>query len=334
MECVETPLKWSIKQGKTASPPSPPSLVLVDDDYSWAANTVSGGSGDEAFVDELLLDFNNDNTEQGALEPACVENTEEDENNHLFSSSPPTKLTEHHEDAHKDDFGSVFSVPVDEPQLEWLSQFVEDSFSAPTPYPSRATFLTNAQHRPCPASSRPTSPVVTTKSKRTHRGRTSSTGWSFASVSRTISSSSSSSSTTSFPPNGIVLSSSPMSSKKKRTMTRAVVKGEVTMAHGMTPRRCCSHCGVHKTPQWREGPGGSRTLCNACGVRFKKGRLLPEYRPANSPTFSSKLHSNRHQKVMEMRRMKDEMMTKAASSWGAGGCGGGFAVARSVSGYL
>ncbi|KAF5473684.1 hypothetical protein F2P56_005656 [Juglans regia] len=66
------------------------------------------------------------------------------------------------------------------------------------------------------------------------------------------------------------------------------------------PRRC-THCLAQRTPQWRAGPLGPKTLCNACGVRYKSGRLLPEYRPAKSPTFVSYLHSNSHKKVMEMR---------------------------------
>jgi hypothetical protein len=33
----------------------------------------------------------------------------------------------------------------------------------------------------------------------------------------------------------------------------------------------CRACGAHATPQWRCGPDGPRTLCNACGVRYKKG---------------------------------------------------------------
>ncbi|KAK3410395.1 hypothetical protein EUGRSUZ_J02392 [Eucalyptus grandis] len=77
------------------------------------------------------------------------------------------------------------------------------------------------------------------------------------------------------------------------------------------PARRCSHCGVQKTPQWRAGPNGAKTLCNACGVRFKSGRLYPEYRPACSPTFSSELHSNHHRKVLEMRRKKESMTTTA-----------------------
>ncbi|KXG26799.1 hypothetical protein SORBI_3006G162800 [Sorghum bicolor] len=81
---------------------------------------------------------------------------------------------------------------------------------------------------------------------------------------------------------------------------------------GPSDRRC-SHCGVQKTPQWRAGPEGAKTLCNACGVRYKSGRLLPEYRPACSPTFESSIHSNSHRKVLEMRRKKEgDMVANAA----------------------
>lgn len=66
--------------------------------------------------------------------------------------------------------------------------------------------------------------------------------------------------------------------------------------------RKCQHCGAEKTPQWRAGPSGPKTLCNACGVRYKSGRLVPEYRPANSPTFTAELHSNSHRKIVEMRK--------------------------------
>ncbi|CAJ1967924.1 unnamed protein product [Sphenostylis stenocarpa] len=68
--------------------------------------------------------------------------------------------------------------------------------------------------------------------------------------------------------------------------------------------RKCQHCGAEDTPQWRAGPLGPKTLCNACGVRFKSGRLVPEYRPASSPTFRIDLHSNSHRKIIEMRRQK------------------------------
>ncbi|XP_047318934.1 GATA transcription factor 4-like [Impatiens glandulifera] len=69
--------------------------------------------------------------------------------------------------------------------------------------------------------------------------------------------------------------------------------------------RRCTHCSSEKTPQWRSGPLGPKTLCNACGVRYKSGRLVPEYRPAASPTFVLTQHSNSHRKVMELRRQKE-----------------------------
>jgi hypothetical protein len=45
---------------------------------------------------------------------------------------------------------------------------------------------------------------------------------------------------------------------------------------GQKPGRriTCRNCGTHQTPQWRCGPEGPRTLCNACGVRYKKGLPL------------------------------------------------------------
>ncbi|XP_043691643.1 GATA zinc finger domain-containing protein 9-like [Telopea speciosissima] len=32
----------------------------------------------------------------------------------------------------------------------------------------------------------------------------------------------------------------------------------------------CAFCGKTETPLWRNGPNGRKTLCNACGIRFKK----------------------------------------------------------------
>ncbi|XP_044473380.1 GATA transcription factor 12-like [Mangifera indica] len=85
--------------------------------------------------------------------------------------------------------------------------------------------------------------------------------------------------------------------QEEDVVEKSVVEGNSV---GQQPRRC-THCLAQRTPQWRAGPLGPKTLCNACGVRYKSGRLLPEYRPAKSPTFVSYLHSNSHKKVMEMR---------------------------------
>ncbi|KAF3618175.1 putative phosphatidylinositol 3-kinase, root isoform-like [Capsicum annuum] len=99
--------------------------------------------------------------------------------------------------------------------------------------------------------------------------------------------------------------SSPMKKKKKRikfSIPRPPIE-TLHDDHNPEPQevRKCLHCEITRTPQWRAGPMGPKSLCNACGVRYKKGRLYPEYRPAASPTFVPSLHSNSHKKVMEMR---------------------------------
>ncbi|KAJ2785280.1 DNA-binding transcription repressor [Coemansia javaensis] len=42
---------------------------------------------------------------------------------------------------------------------------------------------------------------------------------------------------------------------------------------GTGSRRCCASCGVSSTPCWRPGLIDSKTLCNLCGLRYKKGRV-------------------------------------------------------------
>lgn len=44
--------------------------------------------------------------------------------------------------------------------------------------------------------------------------------------------------------------------------------------------KSCGACGKTKTPMWRRGPKGPSQLCNACGARWKAGRLVvPEVAP-------------------------------------------------------
>eukprot|EP00210_Caulerpa_lentillifera_P006309 g6026.t1 len=63
-------------------------------------------------------------------------------------------------------------------------------------------------------------------------------------------------------------------STRKTQCTRSVTRRKrkpMTSSQSSFSRRCNS-CGVTKTPQWREGPDGPRTLCNACGVRYSRER--------------------------------------------------------------
>ncbi|KAK4282736.1 hypothetical protein QN277_014079 [Acacia crassicarpa] len=38
-------------------------------------------------------------------------------------------------------------------------------------------------------------------------------------------------------------------------------------------KKCCTDCKTTKTPLWRGGPSGPKTLCNACGIRYRKKRV-------------------------------------------------------------
>ncbi|EME28584.1 GATA transcription factor 9 [Galdieria sulphuraria] len=47
----------------------------------------------------------------------------------------------------------------------------------------------------------------------------------------------------------------------------------------------CVVCGATETPLWRTGPQGPKTLCNACGVRWKKGKLYDGVSPTRSDSL-------------------------------------------------
>ncbi|KAF9612334.1 hypothetical protein IFM89_038937 [Coptis chinensis] len=47
--------------------------------------------------------------------------------------------------------------------------------------------------------------------------------------------------------------------------------------------RRCANCDTTSTPLWRNGPRGPKSLCNACGIRYKK----EERRAATSSTSNS-----------------------------------------------
>ncbi|KAM0827857.1 hypothetical protein ACQ4PT_067915 [Festuca glaucescens] len=83
-----------------------------------------------------------------------------------------------------------------------------------------------------------------------------------------------------------------------RPRRRAAASSRSPATAAALGQRRCSHCGTMETPQWREGQDGPSTLCNACGVRYRNGGLVPEYRPLSSPTFSPELHSNKRRCVI------------------------------------
>ncbi|KAI3687754.1 hypothetical protein L1987_81456 [Smallanthus sonchifolius] len=189
---------------------------------------------------------------------------------------------------------STLCTPYDDlAEFEWLSNFVEESFS--TQDVQKLQLFSGSESRPDNVT-HPFQPTTINRTNnlifnndmtipgkaRTKRSRVTSRNW--ASRLPVMS------------PN-IAEPVSNMSSNSK---------SDHNMHSKNEEGRKCLHCATNKTPQWRTGPMGPRTLCNACGVRYKSGRLVPEYRPAASPTFVLTKHSNSHRKVIELRRQKTQ----------------------------
>ncbi|KAJ0476425.1 putative transcription factor C2C2-GATA family [Helianthus annuus] len=190
--------------------------------------------------------------------------------------------------------------------MEWLSVFVEDCLSSsgncmppePKPKPESTTCNaqgTNTSTQPEVKATHSTLKLVVPCKARSKRKR-SPTCW-FAESELILPKKCTSPYSSSFGQD----KGSEGQGPKKCTSPYSRSFGQDEGIGGQGQGRKCTHCLSQRTPQWRAGPQGPKTLCNACGVRYKSGRLLPEYRPAKSPTFVSHKHSNSHKKVLEMR---------------------------------
>ncbi|XP_076957858.1 GATA transcription factor 15-like [Bidens hawaiensis] len=57
--------------------------------------------------------------------------------------------------------------------------------------------------------------------------------------------------------------------------------------------KICADCGTSKTPLWRGGPAGPKSLCNACGIRSRKRRgslsnkTNADKKPKKTATFAA-----------------------------------------------
>ncbi|MFS7889380.1 putative transcription factor C2C2-GATA family [Helianthus anomalus] len=301
--------------------------AYVDDFWCVGGiNNVVNVSSDEVWVDDLLdlsdKEFSNpdgDSVGESSEEEFASVSSSENDSNSMNSSGFSTagdlvSLT-----------GDQLPVPIDDMEsLEWLSQIVDDSVPEnpilyPLPavkLPERADRTSVSRFEPVANVSAPSFTVLglpypVPKKCRTGPSRKAGQVWSSGSRSLTESSSSSSSSHDSSITSPMLflnpvyfteLFEKPPAAKKQRKSPAS--QNGPGSSDSLSQRRC-THCQVQKTPQWRTGPLGPKTLCNACGVRFKSGRLYPEYRPACSPTFSVDVHSNSHRKVLEMRKRKE-----------------------------
>ncbi|KAJ3303740.1 hypothetical protein HDV03_003517 [Kappamyces sp. JEL0829] len=50
-------------------------------------------------------------------------------------------------------------------------------------------------------------------------------------------------------------------------------KKDSAASHPSSGRKC-NYCGATSTPMWRHGPGSYTNLCNSCGVKWRRGKIL------------------------------------------------------------
>lgn len=60
--------------------------------------------------------------------------------------------------------------------------------------------------------------------------------------------------------------------KKRRGVSSGCswIRGSANCSQKAAPPGRCHSCNRAETPEWRRGPDGARTLCNACGLHYAK----------------------------------------------------------------
>ncbi|XVE53751.1 hypothetical protein DITRI_Ditri03aG0027900 [Diplodiscus trichospermus] len=296
-------------------------------------------SGTDHFIVEDLLDFSNDDAviTDGALDSYVAGHSTDSStvtvtdscNSSSFSGCEPNLAVDIGcRGFSNGQFAGDLCVPYDDlAELEWLSNFVEESFSSEDL--QKLQLISGMKTRPDESSkTRGFQPVLSNQinnvidndnnnpifhpdmsvpgKARSKRSRVAPCNW--ASRLLVLSPTTSSSE----PDIVVPVQPPPQNHPKKPIKTTTSKKKDGGEGGGLvnSDGRKCLHCATDKTPQWRTGPMGPKTLCNACGVRYKSGRLVPEYRPAASPTFVLTKHSNSHRKVLELRRQKELVRTQ------------------------
>lgn len=77
------------------------------------------------------------------------------------------------------------------------------------------------------------------------------------------------------------------------TATHTLSKSQPAQIQSPSVQRSCANCACTETPLWRRSPLGPKTVCNACGVRMKKGRLIFVDSTRSFVTLPANNHSRR-----------------------------------------
>ncbi|CAM8972416.1 unnamed protein product [Rhodiola kirilowii] len=85
-------------------------------------------------------------------------------------------------------------------------------------------------------------------------------------------------------------------------------------------KKTCVDCGTSKTPLWRSGPAGPKSLCNACGIKSRKRRKpsgsvsKENKKPKNEIAVSSKSSDKDESKSSEKHERKCSDKDESKSS--------------------
>ncbi|XP_072995787.1 uncharacterized protein [Typha latifolia] len=76
------------------------------------------------------------------------------------------------------------------------------------------------------------------------------------------------------------------------------------------PFKACELCGTSTTPLWRTGPNGPKSVCNACGIKYRKRRRSAECHEeyVNTKPISNPSKVGIEERLKEMQRKKQERM--------------------------
>ncbi|KAI8647276.1 hypothetical protein BD408DRAFT_439446 [Parasitella parasitica] len=74
--------------------------------------------------------------------------------------------------------------------------------------------------------------------------------------------------------------------KKRRN---EIFGANATISTWQEHRKACTRCHTINSPEWRRGPDGHKTLCNACGLRYSRLRSKQWRSTATNPSSSSSL---------------------------------------------
>lgn len=75
----------------------------------------------------------------------------------------------------------------------------------------------------------------------------------------------------------------------------------------------CTQCRLENTPEWRKGPEGSRTLCNACGLFYLKLTKKFGTRQAGTIMKVKKSRNEIYDRLVPTDEQRDEMCDSVSS---------------------